>query len=676
MLILLTAAVRAAAPPSANDLDTVLRDASRYTLNGSREPLTRMEGWISQSRPGDSLRHQLELRLASALAGDATDEAKRAFCRQLWIMGSDTSVPALERMLLVPETTHIACYALQNHPSKAADTALRRALDGTDGLARIAVIETLGDRRDARAIGAIGRLASGTDRALAEAALSALGRIGGFSAADTLERLRRTAAEDTRVRVALALIQCAQRFSREGETAKAAALYQRLFLDPGPLRVRRAALIGLISTTAGPAADELIMRTMKDPDAALRATAIAQIPTLKDANSTRRFAGLLSGASTETQLLLIEALTERGDLAARPALEGLLQSPSPAVSLAVIRSIGRFADAASAPALLQLITTATERPRIEAALGAMRLLSGNIVDEAIVKTLKNATAGLRPALIELLADRHATNSASAILQETMTRDAAITKAAWKALGVLGGPGQMDAALNRLVALEDRSLAADAEAAIVRITQQFRNPEVRADATLAAYRKAESPAVRESLLRVLAGIGGAKALDCVVEAASDKQPAIRDAAMRLVSTWTDHAAIKPLLKFAADAKDATIRVVMIRGALRLLADAETLPTADRMVGFRAAIGLISQRDEKRLALASLAETPFPGALDLVVPLLADPEVKNEACLAALKIARTQLSTQKTAARAALEAVVAATPDAATRDQAKELLKQAP
>jgi HEAT repeat protein len=677
LALLLVSVLQGAPAPSASELDALIRDASRYTIAGSREPLVRIESLINLSRPTESLRHQLELRMAAALAGDATDEAKRAFCRHLWIMGSDTSVPALERMLLTPATTHIACYALLNHPSKAADTALRRALDASEGLARIAVIQTLGNRRDVRAVGALGRLASGPDILLAESALSALGRIGGFSSADTLERIRRTATEGRATYVALALLQCAQRFSREGESAKASALYQRLFQDMGPLRVRRAALIGLISSAATTAsADDLVMKAMKDSEPSLRATAIAQIPMLKDANSTRRFAGLLPGASPETQLLLIDALTDRGDLAARPALENLLQSPSLPVSIAAIRSLGRFGDAASAASLLQVVTASPDRSQVDAALGALRQLSGNTVDEVILKSLRNATAGLRPALIELLADRRATNAAAAILQETMTQDQAITRAAWKALGLLAGPAHLDAALNRLVALGNESLASDAEVAIVRITQQFRSPEPRADATVALYKKTETPAARLSLLRVLAGIGNSKALDCIVTAATDPLPAVKDTALRLISTWTDPAAIKPLLKLAGEVNETALRVVLVRGALRLLADAANLPVADRLAGFRAALGLITQPEEKRLALASLAETPFPGALELALPFLADAQVKPEACLAAVKIARAQLQTQKTAARAALEAVLAASPDPSLRDQAEALLKSSP
>ena len=665
---------QAAPPPQAAEVEAVMRQASGYTIEGSREALAQIEAFIRQSRPGDALRHQIERQLVTALGRTVTADARGFICRSLWMIGTDRSIPVLERMLLSPETTHLACYALLNFPSKTADTALRRALDHCEGSARMAVINTLGDRRDARAVPQFGELARGQDLAVAEAAAVALGRIGGFAAADTLERLRRTAPEALKLVMAQALIQCAQRFAHEGEPAKATALYQRLFQEQEPIRIRQAALIGLIGSAAGSAGTDLALRMVNEPNPTLRAVAIAQIPALKDPNATRRFAGILAGAGPERQVLLIDALSQREDPAARPALEALMRETNSAVSLAAIRAVGRFAEAASATALLQLASSAPSADQLNAALAALRQLSGNSVNEAVVKTLKATQGPLRIQLIDLLADRRAVGAVPVLLEAAASPEVEVAKAAFRALASVCGPAQVEALVTLLTTLKHPGLSVEAELAVTKAAQQIQRTELRTSAVLAAYKTAGTSSVRLALLRVLGGMGGAGALEEVQAATQAEDPALREAAARLLATWPDATAVKPLLKLAAGTQDPTLRMLMVRGVLRLLGEAENLPSSERLAAYRAAMELGQGAEEKRLALSVLAEAPFPGALELVHPLIGDPEVNAEACLAALRIARVQLNTQKDPVKTALDKVVQSATDEKLKEQARELLRQ--
>lgn len=661
-------------PPTPAEVEAVVREAGRYSISGPRDGVSKLEGLVLQSRPGDSLRHQLELRIATTLAGEVTDDGRRVLCRCLAVIGTDVSLATLERMLLKPETVAVACSALEIFPSKAADNVLRRALDRTDGPARLGIINALGVRRDNKSEPLLAKLAASTNAPTASAAIAALGQIAGFSAADVLERIRRTADPQLRQEIALAQLMCAQRFALDGDQAKASALFVRLFQDEPSILIRRAALIGMVTTSPAPEAAELVLKLLKETDPVLRATAVAQIPLLKDPGATRHIAGYLAKATPEVQALMIAALADRGDQSARPAVETLIRDPSPDVSREAIRAVGRFADAASANALLQVVSAPPSPIHLEAALAALRQLSGTMANEAILRWLKTATGKVRATLIELLADRHATDAVPVLLVEAVSTDPAVARASYKALISLVSPVHLDRLVARLLAITDASLLPDAEAAVIKAASQILKPELRCEAVLGAFAKADRPMIRLSLLRVLGGLGGPKALETVRIATRDGDPATRETALRLLTEWPDAGAIKAQLQIAGDTKDAALRTLMVRGALRLLGEAESIPATDRLAAFRKALELAGKVEEKRLALAALAQSPFDGALDLVTPLVDDSEVNAEACLAGLAIARAQIIAHKQEAQTLLQKISTTAADEKLRNQAAEALKE--
>ena len=73
------------------------------------------------------------------------------------------ALPALGDLLKSEETAGIACLALTTYPPGKADEILRAALPSRPGAARIQIINTLGDRRDAKAVKLLAQLASDAD---------------------------------------------------------------------------------------------------------------------------------------------------------------------------------------------------------------------------------------------------------------------------------------------------------------------------------------------------------------------------------------------------------------------------------------------------------------------------------------------------------------------------------
>ena len=107
----------------------------------------------------------------------ATEYAKAKACQRLAVVGDATAATALAPLLPDAHLSAYARTALETMPGSSADEVLRAALSRTRGEQLIGVINSIGRRRDAKAIAALGELRYGKDVGVAKAAEAALARI-------------------------------------------------------------------------------------------------------------------------------------------------------------------------------------------------------------------------------------------------------------------------------------------------------------------------------------------------------------------------------------------------------------------------------------------------------------------------------------------------------------------
>jgi len=175
-----------------------------------------------------------------------------------------------------------------------------------------------------------------------------------------------------------------------------------------------------------------------------------------------------------------------------------------------------------------------------------------------------------------------------------------------------------------------------------------------------------------LLRVLARIGGPKALETVLAALNDSDGQISDEAVRLLSEWTTLDAISPLLTLASST-DLSRQVLGLRGYIRLAGIEPSAEIKKEML--TTAIGLARRPDEMKLVLGAWATLPTQQSLDILRPNLDDPAVQNEAALAIIAVASElgkQNENAKPRAIEALKAVLEKCKDTEIRQDAQEAL----
>ena len=179
-------------------------------------------GTVAQDRPAADVK---ESDLIAVLKSDAPAARKAITCKQLVIYGTEQSVPALAPLLADKELASWARIALEAIPGPAADAALRDALGKLEGRLLVGTINSIGVRRDARAVDALVQKLGDTNADVASAAAVALGHIGGEQAAKALTQSLAGAPAGVRSAAAEGCILCAERFLADNKTAEAVKLY-------------------------------------------------------------------------------------------------------------------------------------------------------------------------------------------------------------------------------------------------------------------------------------------------------------------------------------------------------------------------------------------------------------------------------------------------------------------
>jgi len=569
-----------------------------------------------------------EQRLADVLRFKTKMLSKGDVCEQLKGTGTRESVAVLGELLADEKWSHAARFALESMPYPEAGAALREALKATSGVIKVGIIESLGERREQESVPTLAPLVSDGDPTVAAAAATALGRIGGPDAIRVLK------AAGTRSAVKPALLVCAEQLLGS-DRAEAREVYRELVESQNPPHIRTAAYRGLI-VAAGDGGVPLVASALTGSDRAAKAAALPFVRHMKGVEATRAFASLLGRVPQGTQVALIEALGQRGDPAAGPAIAQATQSKRAAVRRAAYRALTLCGDASAAPALAKAAARAEGSER-KAAMKALARLQGPGVNAAIEGSLPKADASERAVLAAALGARRSAGSAPALLKLATDEVEAVRLAAIVSLGEVADA----ATASKLVELAQNAKSPDERSAVERaMTAIGQRVGASPPFTSAVLHGVESndPRLRCAMLRVCGKFRNAQLLAVLEGPTRDANSDVRDAAVRAISGSPDPAALPHLLTVAKEAEEPAHRVLALRGAVRLIGEAGDLREGGRDGVLREAVGLAKRPEDKKLVLGVLGRSRTPKALELAKELLDDPDAGPEAAAACMAIAK--------------------------------------
>lgn len=621
--------------------------------------------------PRDSA--EMEAKLIAIMRSEAPPDEKALTCKKLAVYGSSAAVPVLAPLLLDERLASWARIALEAIPGEASDAALRSAIPKLQGRLLVGTINSIGVRRDAKAIGELAPKLKDNDSEVASAAAVALGRIGGEQAAATLKGALASSASGTRSAVAEGCVRCAELFLAESQSAPAIELYDLVREAELPKQRILEGTRGAILARK----DEgipLLLEQLHSNDKDRFQIGLRAARELPGSKATEVLAAELQRAPAERQPLLLLALADRGDDQAMPTIFQAARTGPQKLRLTAVRILDRLGRPASVPVLLA-VAAGNDPELTQAALVAITRMPGNDLDAKLLEHLGSATGRTRQVLIEIAARRQIPGAIPMLERGAEDPDPAIRSSSVQGLGALGGTDQVNDLVKLFSTAQNDKQRQDLEAALLAISARLGNGCAQ---SLLPLVRNEDSSLRKVGLHALASAGGMEALGAVKRAVEDRDQSVQDEAVRTLSTWPntwpeDDAIAEPLLNLARASKKPNYQALAMRGYLQFLEGDKKLKGDEKIAKVHEALPLMNRPEEKRAAIAVVQSVHSSAALETLVALAGDPGLTEDACSAIVEVAaRNVPGVSGQARRQALQVPLEKSANPETKKKAQEAL----
>lgn len=617
-----------------------------------------------------------ERQLIDVLHKSKSPKEKDEACLQLKRIGTAACVPAVAELLTDPLLAVSARNVLEAVPVPQAEEALIQALSKTTGSNEIGIINSLGIRADAEAEPDLAKLLGGSDKEVAFAAATALGKIKVPAACQALQSAwSNSPAGPVHNAETDGMLACANRLLAEHEMRQALAVFQDLYDHEKISGIRMAAYRGVLLASEKRGLP-LMISAIRGNDAAAQGAALGLASTLGGVSTTKALSGLLATASPAVQIALLQCLQQRGDRTAAHYMIDLLSSPNSDVRMAAIAALGDLGDGRDVLMLARQAANSTGAEKAAAREALVNLRHGEVT-ASMVRLLGTEALNVKVELISALGDRGDTAAAAQMLETARLDDDAVRSAAYQALALVAGPAQISGMIERVATATNEDVRSEAADALSSACQRLASHKraMNLDDLAQAVRTAPLEA-RLALLNVCSGVSDAQICGLLRAEATNSDTRVREAAIRAMCNSQDEELLPDILKQAVSAPAANFRMLGIRGCVRLITDeqAAELPVAQKIKTLQAILRTEPNVEGKRLVLSGLASIADPRALAMAVVLLGSADVKTEAAEATVQIANTISAQHPKAAAAALKRVLAQKPEAGVRKTAQAALKK--
>ncbi|MCO5053122.1 MAG: FG-GAP-like repeat-containing protein [Verrucomicrobiae bacterium] len=587
---------------------------------------------------GGQLQAANETALIEVLRSSANAVEKCNACAQLRVVGTAQSVPALAALLTNEAVAHAARYALEAIPGAEAGAALRTALGQTTGMFKVGVIQSLGHRRDPQALPLLAPLLADADAPITTAAAAALGELGGVEATAALKAAAAASTKEARLEIDEALLRCAEKFLAAGDSNQSVAIYGDLANDNMPAQIRIAAWRGLVLAQPDQRV-ALISQSLANPESLTHAAALQLLRELSDAQVIEAARRQWDKLPSESQAALVDASVRAGKNSVA-IIHAAARSPELNVRLAAWEALAQTSDVALLPELAQ--ATASAQPEEQSvARAALAQLHGPGVASALRQQIEQGTPPVKAALLRALGERSDRTATDLLLRYAENPEVTVRRAALGALQQLAVPDTFAPLLEIVARTKSAAERSPVMAALFAIGQTTSDRETP---TRQVMDRMEQLPVdqRVALLPLLVELATPSALSAVAALSRAPDVTLAREGIRALSEWPNAAAAPILFDLAKSGPEATQRLVALSGGITV---AEQEPNLDaRFKLLQQALALAQRPEEKRQALGALGQIPTPAALQIVLGVLADPDLANEAGLAAMNIAEKLAAAQ--------------------------------
>jgi HEAT repeat protein len=618
-------------PPN---LKKILEKMSTYDYGMDEEVLSRLRDYVRAHRNSMESRMACEKQLVDFLTSDATIAAKQAACRHLREIGSAASVPVLGKMLLQEKSSDMARYALEKIPGAEAEKALVQGLSKSDGKIRLGIITSLGDRGALSSVAHLERLLSGKDEAESIVSAKALGKIASQEAISVLSESLVQSSGSMKDHVASSLLHCAEIQAANRETGMADEIFKRLIRAEITLPIRQAAMRGQIASS-GEKAREKIIDALKGKNPDQYAPAIAMVKDFYDTSSIQEVHVLLADLPAESQVQLLEVLSQFRDEGVRASIVAAVKSPDLLVRVAALKAL-KYAGNYT---IVEFLVSHAAQAKGEEQMAARNSLWGLRCSQAdptiLTNLVKNLDEAIQHELILAVNERRIKEGLHILLSRAQYSSDRNRQQAILGLKNIASPSDLSLLVDLLLGMIKEADQMEMASTIASVASQSPRPIGKARAVLDKLESVTDVKGRKALCRTLGKIGENSSLPILRAALKDDNPDIKDAAVRALAEWPTRIAKEDLLHIAKTSETPVHKILALQAYIRMIGMEPYRSPKSAVQSFKDVLDF-ARSEDKKLILGILPTFASPEALELAQSFLQDKEVEAETQLAIKKI----------------------------------------
>ncbi|TCS86735.1 HEAT repeat protein [Anseongella ginsenosidimutans] len=572
-----------------------------------------------------------------SLEKEENKDVKAFLISQLQIVGGEDAVAALQSYLADERLCDPAARALVHIATPSAGKALLLALEDAPEGCRLSLVEALGDLRYTEAAEAIAPFAESDDKDLRKVALYALANIASPASAKVLSA---SAAESNynfeETNATSSYLRYLDRLIEDGEDNTAAKLARKLMKKAkgSELVHTRTAALALLAEARGQEGLPYLLKAMKDDSPEYRRAALKFSGDISaPAAAAAWIKQLQRSKDAEVQSEIIAMLGNTQTSAALPVVSGFLKAGDQQVRLAAIKAVQQIGGVEALGSLLEVMKNGDEK-EVQAVKEALLVMQGDGLPGQVAAALPAMPAPAKAALIDVLAARAADKNLDVVLAEVKSSDKAVRASAFAALGSMVTSKDLPALFALLNQVENDKEVSQVQDALVNALRDTEGEEAQTSLVLAQMQKAAS-GKKPRYLRLLASIGGAKALQAVAGAFDSGDAAEKEAALNALITWTDAGAAGELYRISREATGGSASKAL-EGYINLISKTDA-PPAQKLLQLRKAMEIAKSAEQKKRIIAEVQKTGTFPALIFAGGFLNESDVQQAAAQAVMNIA---------------------------------------
>lgn len=415
----------------------------------------------------------------------------------------------------------------------------------------------------------------------------------------------------------------------------------------------------------------IVLDILRSNDQEMQAAAIAMVKEMPGTHVTEALAKELPNLSARSQVQLLSALGDRGDVAARTAVVAAVKSENQSVRIAALRALGQLGDDSSVELLAQA-AAGSKGAEQKAARDSLYRLRGQNVDKVILTAIPKAQAQTKVELISSVGQRNITAGVAVLLETAKESDRKVRTGSLRVLKVVAGPENLPALVELLIKAKSSSDRTEAQKTIAAVAHRIADKNRQAASVLAALPSVKETVARCSLLNVLGRIGDNSALPVLTAALKDKNVEVQTAAIRALADWPTSEPTAKLLKIAESSGNKVHRILALRGFVRLLGLTSERPAGETIEMYKKAMSLAPNAGEKKKVLSGLTNTKSLAAMQMAAGYLDDETLSIEAGVAVINIAGGIYADYPEQAKNMLNQIIKTTKSDSLREQAQEVI----